>query len=81
MVIKGTWFSFGSFRSPPVLPASETDEEEGPEAGILEKIALMEEGLEAVDLLFEYFLSLRSSDAWEVTELPAVRKWVKGAGV
>jgi recombination associated protein RdgC len=81
MLVKGTWFSFGSFRTPPVLPASETDEEEGQEAGILEKVALMEEGLEAVDLLFEYFLALRISDAWEGAELPALKRWVKGAGV
>jgi recombination associated protein RdgC len=81
MIVKGTWFSFGLFRTPPVLPSAETDAEDGLEAEVLEKIALLEEGVEAWDLLFSYFLTLRISDSWEATELPGLRKWVKAAGM
>jgi recombination associated protein RdgC len=76
MTLKGTWFSFGSFRTPAILPSSETDADEGPEGAFLEKVALIEEGMEIVDLLFGYFLKLRISDQWESTELPAIRRWV-----
>jgi len=77
MILKGTWFSFGSLRTPPVLPASEADEEEPLEGAFLEKVSLIEESMEIVDSLFEYFLKLRTSDRWESEELPAVRRWVE----
>lgn len=76
MTLKGTWFSFGSFRTPAILPASEADADEGVEGTFLEKAALLEEGVEIIDLLFDYFLKLRISDQWEATELPAIRRWV-----
>jgi recombination associated protein RdgC len=79
MVIKGTWFSFGSFRTPPMLPSDE-EYDEGPEARFLEKAYLLEEGLGIVDKLFGEFVRLRISDQWELSELPAVRRWIEGAG-
>ncbi len=74
MLVKATWFSFGSFRTPRVLPPEES--EEGMEGAFLEKVSLIEEGLEALDSLFEYFVRLRISDEWDSTELPAVRHWI-----
>jgi recombination associated protein RdgC len=79
-ILKGTWFAFGSFKTPPVLPVSEQDVEEGPEARFLEKISLIEEGMELVDALFESFLEIRTSPAWESEELPELRRWVEAAG-
>jgi hypothetical protein len=79
MVAKATWFSFGSFRTPRVLPPEES--EEGAEGAFLEKVSLIEEGMDALDSLFEYFVKLRISDEWETTELPALRHWVGSAGV
>lgn len=76
MMLKGTWFSFGSFRTPAILPSSETAEDEGVEGTFLEKIALIEEGMDVIDSLFAFFLKLRTSDEWETTELPAIRRWV-----
>ncbi|MFH1116023.1 MAG: hypothetical protein V1792_19085 [Pseudomonadota bacterium] len=76
MVLKATWFSFGSFRTPQILPGSEADPDEGVEGKFLEKAYLIEEGMDLVDLLFEYFLRLRVSDEWESEELPALRRWV-----
>ena len=79
MVAKATWFSFGSFRTPRVLPPEES--EEGAEGAFLEKVSLIEEGMEALDALFEYFVKLRISDEWELSELPALRHWVGSGGV
>jgi hypothetical protein len=79
MMLKGTWFSFGSFRTPPILPAGEAEGEEDVEGSFLEKTYLIEEGMEIVDDLFEYFLKLRISDGWEANELPALRRWVSTA--
>lgn len=76
MVLKATWFAFGSFKPPTTLTRGEAGEEEGPEGAFLEKVSLIEEGLEAVDGMFERFLRLRVSDAWETVELPAIRKWI-----
>lgn len=78
LVAKATWFSFGSFRTPRVLPPEESDE--GVEGAFLEKVSLIEEGMEALDSLFEHFVKLRISDDWDTTELPAFRHWVSTAG-
>jgi hypothetical protein len=80
MNLKATWFSFGSFRTPAILPLSETDADDDGETAFLEKTRLIEEGMEAVDALFECFLRLRTSDRWEEEELPALRRWVASAG-
>jgi hypothetical protein len=42
MLLKATWFCFGSFRTPPILPSSEEDPDEGPEARFMEKAYLLE---------------------------------------
>ena len=76
MMLKGTWLAFGSFRTPPILPSGEAEAEEDVEGSFLEKAYLIEEGMEIVDSLFEYFLRLRVSDEWETNELPALRRWV-----
>ncbi len=75
MTLKGTWFSFGSFKTPPILPPDERDSELESEGNFLEKISLVEEGMGLVDDLFEYFLKLRISDAWDAVEVPLIRKW------
>jgi hypothetical protein len=76
MVLKATWFSFGSFRTPPVVPADPADGETAQEGALLEKISLIEDGMSIVDDLFEYFLRLRVSDSWDTLELPTLRKWI-----
>jgi recombination associated protein RdgC len=79
MVLKGTWFSFGSFRTPPILPVDGSDVDDGGEGSFLEKAYLLEEGLENIDALFEYFVKLRISEEWENIELPALRKWIENS--
>jgi recombination associated protein RdgC len=76
LVLKGTWLSFGSFRTPPILPSDEADADEGPEGRFLEKAYLVEEGLAIVDELFGEFMRVRLSDVWEETELPTIRQWI-----
>jgi len=75
MNIKATWFSFGSFRTPPVFREDDSDGDDG-EGAFLEKVSLIEEGMAAIDALFEHFLRLRVSDEWELSELPALRRWI-----
>ncbi len=79
MALKGTWFSFASFRTPPILPSEEQGEDEGEEGRILEKISMVERGLEMVDGLFELFVRVRISDEWDTVEVPAIRKWAAAA--
>ncbi len=75
MTIKGTWFSFGGFKTPPVVPSNESSEDEDPEGAFLEKVYLLEEGMDAVDALFGRFLQLRISSDWD-PELAQLRLWV-----
>jgi hypothetical protein len=77
MVLKGTWFSYGSFKTPPILPPSEMDHDEDQDGAFLEKIYLIEEGLEIMDALFDHFLKLRISADWEKEELLNIRKWIE----
>jgi hypothetical protein len=79
MVLKATWFSFGSFEMSPIPSSGEAEAEEDVEASFLEKKCFIEEGMEIVDDLFGYFLKLRISEEWETNELPALRRWVSTA--
>jgi recombination associated protein RdgC len=76
LILKGTWFAFGSLRTPAVLPSEEEDPEEGPEGRLLEKVHLIEEGIEIIDVLFAHFLKIRISEEWDSQELPMLRKWI-----
>jgi hypothetical protein len=76
LVLKSTWFCFASFKTPPVLPG---EAEEGPEGSFLEKVYLIDEGMEIIDTLFGHFLKLRVSQEWETAELPALRRWVESS--
>ncbi|MGD9819172.1 MAG: hypothetical protein AB7V04_10800 [Desulfomonilaceae bacterium] len=75
MVLKGTWLSFGSFKTPAILPSDERDSDLEAEGNFLEKISLVEEGMSLVDDLFEYFVKSRISAAWELVEVPSMKKW------
>jgi len=50
-------------------------EREGLEGQILERVALLEEGIELVNALFRRFLNLRVSDQWP-KELTKLRQWI-----
>jgi hypothetical protein len=74
MIIKGSWFSFGSLRTPKTAPL-EDEGDEDTEGAFLEKMGLMEEGMGLIDSLFEQFIKIRISDDWDVKEIPKIRKW------
>jgi hypothetical protein len=74
VLIKGSWFSFGSLKTPRTAPLEEGGEEDL-EGAFLEKMSLIEEGIGLIDSLFEHFIALRISEAWEKIELPKLRKW------
>ncbi len=76
MTLKATWFSFGGFKTPPIMPAGDGEEDEGTEGAFLEKAYLIEEGMDIVDALLHVFLKLRLSPAWEAEELPEIRRWI-----
>ncbi len=74
MIIKGSWFSFGSLRTPRTAPIEEGGEEDT-EAAFLEKMGLIEEGMGLIDSLFERFVKIRTSESWNIEEIPKIRKW------
>lgn len=65
-------FSFQSLRSPKL---DRKEEDNDPDALILEKIFLIESCLQLFDCIYEQFLNLRFSSYWEV-EVEAVRTWM-----
>lgn len=65
-------FSFQSLRIPKI---GEKDQNEDPDALILENVYLVEECLQVFDSIFETFISMRFSDNWQ-SEVEAVRSWM-----
>lgn len=65
-------FSFQSLRIPKI---GEKEQDEDPDAQILEKVYLVEECLHLFDSIYETFVSLRFSDDWQ-SEIEAVRSWM-----
>lgn len=51
------------------------DDRAGLEGQILERIALLEEGIDLVNELFRRFIMIRTSDAWP-NELAKLRRWI-----
>ncbi len=65
--------SLSGFKTPKI--SLQTEEGEDPDGPFLEKMYLLEKGIEILDTLFARFLSLRFSDSWE-EERRAVSKWI-----
>jgi recombination associated protein RdgC len=77
MVLKSTWFQFSGLRTPPILPARESrDDEDDERTTFLEKFALVGKAMDIVDSLFKEFLNLRLSERWNSEELPAIQEWI-----
>lgn len=53
----------------------EKEQDEDPDALILEKVYLVEECLHLFDSIYETFVSMRFSDDWQ-SEIEAVRSWM-----
>ncbi len=59
----------------PATAGADDDDRTGLEGQILERIALIEEGIELMTNLYRLFLNLRISDAWN-GELIRLREWI-----
>ncbi|MGR0482201.1 MAG: hypothetical protein ACTFAL_12575 [Candidatus Electronema sp. V4] len=68
---------FRSMKLPATAGADEGggNEREGLEGQILERVALLEEGIDLVNDLFRIFIQLRVSDRWN-DELLRLRRWI-----
>jgi recombination associated protein RdgC len=68
---------FRSMKLPATAGADDggSHEREGLEGQILERVALLEEGIELVNELFRLFLTIRAADTWP-KELANLRQWI-----
>jgi hypothetical protein len=67
---------FRSMKLPATAGAEDSrDDRAGLEGQILERISLIEEGIDLVNALFRRFLLLRASDEWG-KELTKLRQWI-----
>lgn len=71
--LKAEDFSFNGFKTPKV--DTKRDEDDDPDAILLEKIYLLERGLSFIDHMFFEFLKIRLSSEWE-NERMAVGVWL-----
>ncbi len=74
--LTGLSFDFSSFRLPRTVPEEEGELDHA--ARVLERMALLERGVEAVDMLYRHFLSLRLDDRRWVEEKRGLRQWISG---
>ena len=73
-VVKAEDFSLSGFKTPKV--ERERDEDEDPDAALLEKMYLVERGLAFLDEAFGQFLAVRFSPKWN-EECARVRAWLE----
>jgi len=71
-IIDSTWMNYKSFKTPKVMQ----DKEDDPEGIFYEKIFLMEEAINAIDIIFSSFIKLLISPEWGNKEHPALAKWI-----
>jgi len=73
--LKADTFRYQSLRLPVTVDFS--DEEEGREGRLLERIQLVETLLGTMEKLFQHFLTLRLSPSWDREEQAGIRKWLE----
>lgn len=74
IILKANDFALGSMKTPKVEKTSD-DKNEDPDANFLEKIYLLETGVQLFDSLYATFLKLRFSENWQNTVLE-IRNWL-----
>jgi hypothetical protein len=72
--LKGESLSFSGLKVPETGPVESKDDIEGI---VLEKAYLYEKAIDVVTNLFNSFLKLRSTDQWNKTTVPEIKKWLK----
>lgn len=74
VMLKARDLALGSMKTPKV-EKSKSDDNDDPDASFLEKIYLLETGVQLFDSLYKTFLKLRFSDDWTNTVLE-IRNWL-----
>ena len=74
-ILDAAWMNFRSFKTPRVVQ----DRKEDPDGIFYEKALLIETAVSAMDAIYAAFIRLRVSPEWEMTEGPALQKWIDGA--
>ncbi|MBO4684213.1 MAG: hypothetical protein J5600_02660, partial [Desulfovibrio sp.] len=73
--LKADDFSLNSLKTPKI---DKTDKDDDPDALFLEKVALIETGVQLLDCLYRQFLQLRFNDeAWNST-VSGIHDWMAG---
>lgn len=76
-VVDALWMNFKTFKTPRVIQ----DKRDDPDGLFYEKVFLIEEATNAMDIIFTEFLKTRLSPDWDTEVLPALIAWVgEGAG-
>lgn len=71
VTLDSTQLNFSAMKTPKI----ERNNDDDPDALILEKIYLLEQGIECIDTVFSLFLKKRLENEWE-KEKQAMRKWI-----
>lgn len=71
--LKGESFAITNLKTPQRGPVDTLEDTEG---AVLEKAYLLEQILQYQDFLFDAFIHLRVSPAWEQQFIPQLKKWV-----
>lgn len=75
VVLKAEDFSLNSLKTPKIEKTAEEDDD--PDAVVLEKIALLEMAVEMIDSLYLAFLNIRLDEAAWGTEAARIRSWTQ----
>lgn len=72
-ILKADGLAVSGVKIPALLQKEEDDK-------FYERMMLLEELDDTLKALFKQFLDLRTSDAWEADEVPAIRRWIAADG-
>ncbi|MBI9081080.1 MAG: hypothetical protein JEY79_15240 [Pseudodesulfovibrio sp.] len=73
--INATDFGLSGLKTPKI--ATKDDEGDDPDAKFLEKMFLLDRGLEMIDIVFAQFLVIRMSKNW-IEETAKIKLWING---
>jgi hypothetical protein len=73
--INATDFGLSGLKTPKI--ATKDDEGDDPDAKFLEKMFLLDRGLEMIDIVFAQFLAIRMSKNW-IEETAKIKLWING---
>lgn len=75
LTIKADGLEFSSIKAPTTLDMDE-EESESMAGRLLDRVAVIRELITVVDKIYEAYLSVRLTEAWEEKVIPRIREWV-----